>query len=119
MWLYDGGFTAIAIASGVLVLACVNGVGGLGLFTGRSLRACGRFSYSAYLWHPFVFFALLRALPHDMVVIRACLGAVLLGTVAVSSTLFIEEPLRRRVAARLRTPRFRPPERLPARVASV
>jgi peptidoglycan/LPS O-acetylase OafA/YrhL len=104
VWLYDGGFTAVAIASGVLVLACVNGVAGFGALTSRALRSCGRFSYSAYLWHPFVFLAVYQALPHDTLV-RVSLGTVLLVTIAVSSTLFIEEPLRRLVASRRRTPR--------------
>jgi peptidoglycan/LPS O-acetylase OafA/YrhL len=117
MWLYDGGFTAVAVACGVLVLACVNGIDGLGVFTSGPLRVCGRFSYSAYLWHTFVFFALLRGVPHETMT-RVCVGTVLLVMVAVLSTLLVEEPLRRRVAARLTTPRSRPPERLSATMVS-
>lgn len=117
MWLYDGGFTAVALACGVVVLGCLRAMPGTGVLTSPALRSCGRFSYSAYLWHLFIFFAVLRAFPNNES-LRVCLATVLLVAVVVVSTRFIEEPLRRYVAGWLKSSRSRSTRQLSTTVAS-
>ena len=53
---FDGGFTAVAIAVAIMLLAIVD-AGWLSkyILTFRPLRAVGRVSYGLYLWHFFVF----------------------------------------------------------------
>ena len=55
-FLFDGGFTVVAIAVAVMLLAIVD-AGWLSkhVLTFAPLRAVGRVSYGLYLWHFFVF----------------------------------------------------------------
>jgi peptidoglycan/LPS O-acetylase OafA/YrhL len=98
-WLYEGGFTAIAIAGAFLLYASLHEVQGTGFLAGRLLRTAGRYSYAIYLWHPLVIVAANRFIPHS-VPLRVLATVVVLGGVSVLSTKMIEEPLRRLVAAR-------------------
>ena len=51
-WMYRGGFTIAAVATGALILAVVEGaVPGIGILRVRPLRLIGRVSYGLYLWH--------------------------------------------------------------------
>lgn len=93
-WLYEGGFTAVAACCGILLYACLHETRGTGLCAWPPLRAAGRYSYAVYLWHPFLFLALDRSIPHDTPV-RALLAAVLVLVISVASTRVMEEPLRR------------------------
>ena len=93
-WLYEGGFTAVALSCGILVYACLHETRSTALLTWRPLRTVGRYSYAAYLWHPFLFLVLDRSLPHDTGA-RAVFAAGLLVVISVVSTRAVEEPLRR------------------------
>lgn len=103
-WLYEGGFTAVAICVGVVLYACLHETAWTGIMSSAPLRAVGRYSYSIYLWHPLVFLAVFKAFPHD-VWARVGAAAVLVTGVSVLSTRFVEEPLRRLAA---RQPRVVP-----------
>ena len=107
-WLYEGGFTAFAIAGGILLYACLHQSAGTGLAGWRPLRTVGRYSYSIYLWHPLVFMAVSRSFPHDTG-LRVLWAASILTGMTLVSTLAIEEPLRR-LAARVTAPRPVPKE---------
>jgi peptidoglycan/LPS O-acetylase OafA/YrhL len=98
-WLYEGGFTAIAICGAVILYASLHEVGGTGFLGGRFLRTAGRYSYSIYLWHTLVIMVASHFLPHDLV-LRVLFTAVVLASASVLSTRAVEEPLRRWVARR-------------------
>ncbi|HET6963864.1 MAG TPA: acyltransferase [Acidimicrobiales bacterium] len=107
-WLYEGGFTAVAVSAGVVLYACLHQAPGTGLVATRPLRAAGRYSYSIYLWHPLIFLAVSRALPGSTAV-RVVWATVLLLGISLISTKAVEEPLRR-LAARASSPRPAPKE---------
>jgi peptidoglycan/LPS O-acetylase OafA/YrhL len=98
-WLYEGGFTLVAVSAGVLLYACLHQGAGTAITATPFLRATGRYSYSIYLWHPLVFLAVSKSIPHATGA-RVATAAALLVTVSVLSTRLIEEPLRR-MAARI------------------
>jgi peptidoglycan/LPS O-acetylase OafA/YrhL len=101
-WLYEGGFTLVAISAGILLYACLHEGAGTGITATPFLRATGRYSYSIYLWHPLVFFAVSKSIPHATGA-RVVSAAALLVTISVLSTRLIEEPLRH-IAARIPAP---------------
>lgn len=110
-WLYEGGFTAVAVSTGVILYACLHQTPETGFAAWRPLRALGRYSYSIYLWHPLVFLAVSHFVPHDTPVRVLCAAGILAGA-TVASTRLVEEPLRR-LAARATT---RPKTDVPALV---
>jgi len=116
-WLYEGGFTCVAISAGVLLYACLHQTTGTGLAASRPLRAAGRYSYSIYLWHPLVFLAVYRSLPHATAA-RVAVATALLVAISVVSTRAIEEPLRR-LAARIPAPRTRLQKPRPVLIAAI
>ena len=106
-WLYEGGFTGVAVSCAILLYACLHQGRGTEFAAARALRAAGRYSYSIYLWHLLIFLAVLHAVPHQPAE-RIVIAVVLLVAFAVFSTRVIEEPLRRRAAGRHRVTVERP-----------
>ncbi len=96
-WLIDGGFTAIDIAIGVIILAVIDGRGILArLLSCPPLRYCGLVSYAAYLWHMLIFIAVARALPAHSTAERLVLGFGILALVSVTSRYLVELPFTKR-----------------------
>ncbi|HMC38504.1 MAG TPA: acyltransferase [Acidimicrobiales bacterium] len=93
-WLYEGGFTAVAVCCGIILYACLHRTAATGFADSRALRSLGRYSYAAYLWHPAVFLGAAQLLPGDLFV-RVAAATVALAAVVVASTRWVEEPLRR------------------------
>ncbi len=59
--LYQGGFTLIAVAVGIVIVAAIGSSWFLRpLFRSSVLRGAGRISYGLYLWHIAIFFAVAR-----------------------------------------------------------
>lgn len=112
-WLYDGGFTLTAGCFGVLLLSCLNGSRWSAPLDRSGFQVIGRLSYSIYLWHPFVFEAVIRAFPADTWA-RVVIAVAVLGLVTWASTILVEEPVRRAAARYLR----RRGTRVPAAVAT-
>jgi peptidoglycan/LPS O-acetylase OafA/YrhL len=95
-FLYLGGFDAIDIACGVLLLAILDGRwGGRHLFELKPLVAMGVVSYAFYLWHLPVFFAVRHYDAHwnDVVRVVVAFGATLALTLL--SWFVLEKPLMR------------------------
>ena len=124
--LYLGGFTAIAVAVAVVILAVLetDWVGARALDL-RPVRAVGRVSYGLYVWHPLVYlwvFWYTRTWNGGLRVVAA-LASV--AAVTVISARFLERPflrwkdrLERRVASahrRRHGPRWRRPSYRPRR----
>lgn len=92
-FLYDGGFTLVALAGGVLILAAIDGdwIGGrlLGL---RWLCAIGLVSYGLYLWHIPIFFGVARYGADWDPLVRVGVALALTATVTVASWFLVERP---------------------------
>lgn len=96
-WTMDGGFTVIVLAIAVVLVNLIDNRTVLArLLSWRPLRYVGEISYSGYLWHMFLFLALLRAWPGSNTPERlgGCFG--LLAVVSVASRHLVELPFTRR-----------------------
>jgi peptidoglycan/LPS O-acetylase OafA/YrhL len=96
--LYRGGFTVVAVAAAVCVLAAVRAAPGrlrrlLGL---RPLVAAGLISYSLYVWHLVIFEVLAKNTREWQPLPRVAVGVGLALGVAVLSYRFVERPFLRR-----------------------
>jgi len=104
-WMFDGGYSLVAVAAAVLVWAALDG----GTVVGRALsvgpaRALGRLSYSLYLWHGLIFVAVQRAWPSWPGVARLVAGVGLTFIASFLSYRFVEQPFLRRKDAGRGTP---------------
>jgi peptidoglycan/LPS O-acetylase OafA/YrhL len=104
-WYYRGGFLALAVATGIVVVAAVQPEGNIlrSALSVRPLVALGLISYGVYLWHWPVFLFVDRRI--DLIedwsfeAITALRLAVTL-VVSIASYLVIERPIRRGALSR-------------------
>lgn len=91
---YVGGFTLVAIASAMIVLAIAEGNwAGIGLFNFAPFRVLGTVSYGVYLWHLPVFLAVARETPGTSHWAQLALGLAITADVTVLSWFCIERPV--------------------------
>ncbi|MCU1354157.1 MAG: acyltransferase 3 [Acidimicrobiales bacterium] len=98
-FLFRGGTAANALLTVLVILGCLRSVGAGALLAVAPLRALGRVSYGVYVYHWPVFLWLTadRAGVHGWALFA--LRVAMTAAVAVPSYLFVEQPVRRRVAA--------------------
>jgi peptidoglycan/LPS O-acetylase OafA/YrhL len=101
-WMFDGGYTLVAVAAAVLIWAALDRATMVGrALSVRPLRVLGRLSYSLYLWHGLMFVAVQRAWPGWPGVARFVAGMGLTFIASMLSYRFVEQPfLRRKDAGR-------------------
>ena len=93
-WLYWGGFTAIDFACAALILAILDGRwAARHFFEFKPLVALGIVSYSFYLWHLPVFFAIRFFDPHWNYVLRVVVALAVTLTLTLLSWFLLERPL--------------------------
>jgi peptidoglycan/LPS O-acetylase OafA/YrhL len=93
-FIYWGGFVAIDFACAVLVLAILDGRWvGRHLFEWKPFVALGIVSYSFYLWHLPVFFAIRFFDPHWNYVVRVVVALAATLTLTLLSWFLLERPL--------------------------
>jgi peptidoglycan/LPS O-acetylase OafA/YrhL len=96
-WMFQGGYTVVAVAAALLIWAALD----RGTLVGRAMavrpaRVLGRLSYSLYLWHGLIFVAVQREWPHWPGVARLVAGVGLTAIAATLSYRFVEQPFLRR-----------------------
>ena len=90
-WLFEGGFTLVAIAAATLVAAAAGGTGAVAsLGRWRPLRWFGAISYSLYLWHLPLYLWTVRALPEAPLGLKVLVGVGASIAVAWLSFRFVE-----------------------------
>ncbi|MDQ1376046.1 MAG: hypothetical protein QOE15_219 [Acidimicrobiaceae bacterium] len=103
-WLFDGGYTLVALASALVICAALNERSALArLLAARPARELGRLSYSIYLWHVLIFMAVADSLAARSGAVRLVVGLSLTGLASGFSYYVIERPFLRR--------KRQPPER--------
>ncbi|MGZ4734228.1 MAG: acyltransferase family protein [Acidimicrobiia bacterium] len=96
VWLYRGGLLATAVATAVVIAACVDPDGGpVGrALAWRPLRALGLISYGVYLWHWPIYVVLDESRVHlggwPLLLVRVAVTLV----VATASYFWLERPIR-------------------------
>jgi peptidoglycan/LPS O-acetylase OafA/YrhL len=96
-WMFYGGYTLVALASGFICLAALDERWSLGwLFGARPFLFLGRLSYSLYVWHVFVFFAVARAWSHHSDWVRLSAALTITFGASLFSFYVIERPFLRR-----------------------
>ena len=105
-FLFLGGFTAIAVATAIVLLAVLEtDWSGTRVLALRPLRAVGRVSYGLYVWHPLVFVWVWYYTRHWSKPARGCAVVVATAAVTYTSWKLIEQPFLRwkdRIEARAR-----------------
>jgi peptidoglycan/LPS O-acetylase OafA/YrhL len=95
-FLYNGGFTAIEVAVGIMLLAVLETEWlPTRVLRTRPLRAVGRVSYGLYLWHVMVFSIVatyMRTAPAGLTITVAFAGA---AAVTAASWFLVEQPFLR------------------------
>lgn len=85
-WLFDGGFTLVALAAGAVVAAATTGKGLVcAVGNWRPLRWLGAISFSLYLWHLPIYIWVNRALTEQTAAVRIAVAvpaAVLAGWIS-------------------------------------
>ena len=96
-FLFDGGFTAVAVAVAVMLLAIVE-AGWLSrrLLVFGPLRAIGRVSYGLYLWHFFVFTVVAQKMPDASTAARVATALGITSAATVFSWFVVEQRFLRR-----------------------
>ncbi len=95
-WLFQGGFTVVALAAAALVVAALQPGSALErILSVRPLRVVGRASYSAYLWHLPIFIWTVRRWPEDPWA-RVAPALALTALAATASFVLVERPVMRR-----------------------
>ena len=96
-FLFLGGYTVLAVAVAVVLLAVVGGAWGpTALLEHPALRAVGRVAYGLYLWHYLVFVAVERWLGDWPVTSRLAVALVVTVAATYGSWRFVEQPFLRR-----------------------
>jgi peptidoglycan/LPS O-acetylase OafA/YrhL len=107
-FLYRGGYTLIAVAVGVVLLAVLESQWSVNDFLRlRPLRALGRVSYALYIWHLLIFAAVARIGDDWAPATRLVTGLVLCALVCSLSWTLVERPFLRwkvRLESRERLP---------------
>ena len=105
---YVGGFTLIAIAAAVVILAIADGEwGGIGLFNFAPFRTLGIVSYGVYLWHLPVFLVVAREMRGSSAGFQFVVAMFLTAAFTLVSWFGVERPCQRMRGGTRRTP---PPE---------
>jgi len=93
-FVYREGFVAIDLACAILVLAILDDKwGARHFFEFKPLVALGLVSYSFYLWHLPVFFAIRYFDPHWNDVVRVVVALIATLSLTLLSWFFVEQPL--------------------------
>ncbi|MFM8974081.1 MAG: acyltransferase family protein, partial [Actinomycetota bacterium] len=96
-FLFMGGYTALAIAVAVVLLAVTGGEWQpTRLLEAPALRAVGRVAYGLYLWHYLVFVAVERWLGDWPVMSRIAVALTVTVAATAGSWRFVEQPFLRR-----------------------
>jgi peptidoglycan/LPS O-acetylase OafA/YrhL len=92
-FLFDGGFTLVAVASTVVLLALLEtGWTVRRVLELRPLRVVGRVSYGVYLWHYFVFTALATRAEGWSDGVRLAAGLAITAAAVSASWFLVERP---------------------------
>ena len=95
-FLYVGGFTLVAIATAIVLLAILESDwSGTRVLQMRPLRAVGRVSYGLYIWHPLVFFWVWWCTRHWNRWPRLTMAIAVLTVVTYASWKLVEQPFLR------------------------
>jgi peptidoglycan/LPS O-acetylase OafA/YrhL len=99
-WMFNGGYTAVALCAAVVVVAPQLAGGGRvrAALRTRPLVALGKISYSLYLWHLPLYVWLARNAGPWPVAVKAVVGLGASLGVATLSYRFVEQPFLRRKA---------------------
>jgi peptidoglycan/LPS O-acetylase OafA/YrhL len=99
-WMFNGGYTAVALGAAVLVLAPQLASGGRvrAALQARPLVALGKISYSVYLWHLPLYVWLDRNAGPWPIAVKAVVAAGAVLGVATLSYRFVERPFLQRKA---------------------
>ena len=96
-WLFDGGYTLVALAAALVICAALDDRRPLGrMLSLPPLQTLGRLSYSLYLWHFLVFTAVERAGHARPPSQRLVAGWGMTAVLSVASYRFVEQPFLRR-----------------------
>jgi peptidoglycan/LPS O-acetylase OafA/YrhL len=95
-FLYMGGFTAVAIAVAVVILAVLESTwSGARFLRLRLLRTVSRVSYGVYIWHLAIFVAVARYTHHWAPAIRLLFALSLAALACSGSWVLVERPFLR------------------------
>ena len=95
-FIYQGGFTVIAILAGIVILAAVQSawIGNV-VLTWKPLVILGKVSYGLYLWHMLVFQVMGRHFTWGPKSVRIVIGIIVVSAITAASWFFIEKPFLR------------------------
>jgi peptidoglycan/LPS O-acetylase OafA/YrhL len=93
-WLYNGGLTVVALAAGFVLLGVLEPSGiTYRILATAPLRFVGRISYSLYLWHIPVYFAVVQEIPAPNAALqRVVISFAVSFGLSILSYQFIERP---------------------------